>query len=138
MPAPLTTALLVYPFALLLCFLLYWAGSRRSYLRRRPTAPGDPALFDWHFFVPCRDEEAVVGTTVARLRAGFPGADVWVIDDDSDDATGEIAAALAADDRGCISSAAAARTPGPERGPRSTPRTNGSGNSSRRAPTAPG
>ncbi|MEV6074841.1 glycosyltransferase [Streptomyces sp. NPDC052069] len=98
MPAPLTTALLVYPFALLLCFLLYWAGSRRSYLRRRPTAPGDPALFDWHFFVPCRDEEAVVGTTVARLRAGFPGADVWVIDDDSDDATGEIAAALAADD----------------------------------------
>ncbi|MFJ1619512.1 glycosyltransferase [Streptomyces sp. NPDC088190] len=60
--------------------------------------PGDAALLDWHFFVPCRDEEAVVGTTVARLRADFPAAAVWVIDDDSEDRTGAVVAALAADD----------------------------------------
>ncbi|MEV7711648.1 glycosyltransferase family 2 protein [Streptomyces sp. NPDC088270] len=90
--------LVVYPFALLLGFLLYWAGARWAYLRRPPVVPGDAALLDWHFFVPCRDEEAVVGTTVARLRADFPAAAVWVIDDDSEDRTGAVVAALAADD----------------------------------------
>ncbi|MFT2019404.1 glycosyltransferase [Streptomyces sp. 796.1] len=87
--------LLLFPFALLLCFLLYWAGARHAYLRRPELVPGDPGEFDWHFFVPCRDEEAVVGTTVARLRADFPEAHVWVIDDDSDDRTAEIVAGLA-------------------------------------------
>ncbi|MBD0747851.1 glycosyltransferase [Streptomyces sp. CBMA152] len=89
----------LFPFALLTCFLLYWAGARRSYVRRPPTEAGDPAALDWHFFVPCRDEEAVVGTTVAQLRGDFPAAHVWVIDDDSDDRTGLIVAALAEDDR---------------------------------------
>ncbi|MFE7616620.1 glycosyltransferase family 2 protein [Streptomyces sp. NPDC057496] len=98
MPAPSTAVLVVYPFVLLLGFLLYWAGARRSYLRRPPVVPGDPALFDWHFFVPCRDEEAVVGTTVTRLRTDFPTADVWVIDDDSDDGTGAVVESLAAAD----------------------------------------
>jgi glycosyltransferase involved in cell wall biosynthesis len=37
--------------------------------------------------VPCRDEEAVIGDTVGYLRAAFPSAHVWVIDDDSDDGT---------------------------------------------------
>ncbi|MGP9017308.1 glycosyltransferase family 2 protein [Streptomyces sp. BR1] len=89
----------LFPFALLTCFLLYWAGARRSYVNRSRTEAGDPAALDWHFFVPCRDEEAVVGTTVAQLRGDFPAAHVWVIDDDSDDRTGVIVAALAEDDR---------------------------------------
>ncbi|MEU8545509.1 glycosyltransferase [Streptomyces roseoverticillatus] len=90
---------LVFPFFLLACFLLYWAGARHAYLRRPEAQNGDADAFDWHFFVPCRDEEAVVGTTVGRLRADHPRAHVWVIDDDSDDRTGAIVAALAETDR---------------------------------------
>ncbi|KOG87904.1 glycosyl transferase, partial [Streptomyces varsoviensis] len=95
---PTHTLLLCFPFLLLLCFLLYWAGARYSYLRRPAAESGDATAFDWHFFVPCRDEETVVGTTVARLRADFPRAHVWVIDDDSDDATGAIVEEAAAED----------------------------------------
>ncbi|GAA3064071.1 hypothetical protein GCM10020000_54590 [Streptomyces olivoverticillatus] len=91
--------LLAFPFFLLLCFLLYWAGARHAYLRRPAVQDGDPGAFAWHFFVPCRDEEAVVGTTVGQLRADHPRAHVWVIDDDSDDRTGAIVAALADEDR---------------------------------------
>ncbi|MGC5342484.1 glycosyltransferase [Streptomyces sp. DT24] len=98
MPMDLVPVLVVYPFALLACFLLYWAGARHAYLRRRPDTPGDPAAFDWHFFVPCRDEEAVVGTTVSRLHRSFPECHVWVIDDASEDATGAVVEALAAGD----------------------------------------
>ncbi|MEV4744086.1 glycosyltransferase [Streptomyces sp. NPDC049555] len=91
--------LLAFPFFLLLCFLLYWAGARHAYLRRPAVENGNPDAFGWHFFVPCRDEEAVVGTTVARLRADHPAAHVWVIDDDSDDRTGAIVAGLSEEDR---------------------------------------
>ncbi|MFF4408298.1 glycosyltransferase [Streptomyces sp. NPDC001262] len=91
--------LLAFPFFLLLCFLLYWAGARHAYLRRPVAEPGNADAFDWHFFVPCRDEEAVVGTTVGRLRADHPRAHVWVIDDDSEDRTGAIVAELAEEDR---------------------------------------
>ncbi|MGK5639231.1 glycosyltransferase family 2 protein [Streptomyces sp. URMC 126] len=91
--------LLVFPFFLLTCFLLYWAGARHAYTRRPLAEHGDPTAFDWHFFVPCRDEEAVVATTVGRLRADHPRAHVWVIDDDSDDRTGAIVAELAERDR---------------------------------------
>jgi 1,2-diacylglycerol 3-beta-glucosyltransferase len=90
-------SLLIYPlpFFLLACFLVYWAGSRTAYARRRPAPQGDPGAHDWHFFVPCRDEEAVIGTTVTRLRTDFPGAHVWVVDDASDDRTAPIVTALA-------------------------------------------
>lgn len=91
--------ILLFPFALLACFLLYWAGARHAYLNRPRTEAGDAAALDWHFFVPCRDEEAVVGATVTQLRGDFPAAHVWVVDDDSDDRTGLIVAALAEDDR---------------------------------------
>ncbi|MGW1200216.1 glycosyltransferase [Streptomyces sp. NPDC002536] len=91
--------LLAFPFFLLLCFLLYWAGARHAYLRRPAAEPGNADALDWHFFVPCRDEEAVVGTTVGRLRADHPRAHVWVIDDDSEDRTGAIVAGLAEEDR---------------------------------------
>ncbi|GGP57401.1 glycosyltransferase family 2 protein [Streptomyces melanogenes] len=91
--------ILLFPFVLLTCFLLYWAGARHAYLNRPRAEAGDPAALEWHFFVPCRDEEAVVGATVSQLRADFPAAHVWVVDDDSDDRTGLIVAALAEDDR---------------------------------------
>jgi len=41
--------------------------------------------------VPARDEEAVIGTTVARLRKAFPYAEVIVADDGSRDRTADIA-----------------------------------------------
>lgn len=71
------------------------------YLRRRRKRSGDSAQFEWHFFVPCRDEEAVIGGTIDYLRSNFSGSHVWVIDDDSDDATGQIVADRALVD-GCV------------------------------------
>ena len=60
------------------------------YLRRRRGPTGDPSRFEWHFLVPCRDEETVIGETVRYVRWAFPAAHVWVIDDDSDDATAHV------------------------------------------------
>ncbi len=71
-------------------FLTYVCLIVVPYLRHRPAVPGDPDDFDWHFFVPCRDEEAVVGDTVAYLLDTFPRAEVWVVDDDSDDDTARV------------------------------------------------
>lgn len=79
-------------------FLTYWTGILVCYLRRRPTEPGDAGRFEWHLLVPCRDEAAVIGETLAYLRTTFPAAHVWVIDDDSVDATGAIVDAAAAAD----------------------------------------
>ncbi|MDO5764033.1 MAG: glycosyltransferase, partial [Bifidobacteriaceae bacterium] len=42
-------------------------------------------------FIPCRDEETVVDATIRRAMKDFPEAHVWVIDDDSDDRTVDIA-----------------------------------------------
>ena len=60
------------------------------YVRYRPRPVGRAADFEWHFLVPCRDEEAVIGGTVRYLREAFPDAHVWVIDDDSDDGTADV------------------------------------------------
>ncbi|MFI2705811.1 glycosyltransferase [Cellulosimicrobium composti] len=68
------------------------------YLRRKPKPAGDATAMQWHFFVPCRDEEAVIGPTIDYLRSTFATAHVWVIDDDSDDATGQIVASRARQD----------------------------------------
>jgi 1,2-diacylglycerol 3-beta-glucosyltransferase len=57
------------------------------YVRHRHAGGGDPNGFEWHFLVPCRDEQAVIGDTVRYLRDTFRGAHIWVIDDDSDDST---------------------------------------------------
>src|SRR3954451_20833730 len=72
-------------------FVLYVCGIIVPYLRHRPTWPGDPTLFQWHFFVPCRDEGLVIGDTIRYLRTRFSAAHVWVIDDHSDDHTLEVA-----------------------------------------------
>ncbi|RDI23713.1 cellulose synthase/poly-beta-1,6-N-acetylglucosamine synthase-like glycosyltransferase [Lentzea flaviverrucosa] len=64
------------------------------YLRRKPAPVGEPSSLEWHFFVPCRDEEAVIGDTIRYLRTTFPIAHVWVIDDDSDDRTAGVVRTL--------------------------------------------
>ncbi|MEC3982523.1 glycosyltransferase [Amycolatopsis sp. H20-H5] len=68
-------------------FLVYVLVIVVPFVRRAPAPPGTVAEFDWHFFVPCRDEEAVIGGTIHYLRGTFPHAHLWVIDDDSDDRT---------------------------------------------------
>jgi 1,2-diacylglycerol 3-beta-glucosyltransferase len=60
------------------------------FLRHKRAKEGDPARFEWHFLVPCRDEQAVIGDTVHYLRDTFPTARVWIIDDDSDDSTSDV------------------------------------------------
>jgi cellulose synthase/poly-beta-1,6-N-acetylglucosamine synthase-like glycosyltransferase len=72
-------------------FLWYVIGLVATFLRHRPSAAGDPAAFQWHFLVPCRDEAAVLDGTIAYLRGTFPAGHVWIIDDASADATAEIA-----------------------------------------------
>lgn len=66
------------------------------YTRRRPTTPGDPQGFLWHFMIPCLNEERVIERTVRRLISDFPNCHVWCIDDDSTDNTGPLLAAMAA------------------------------------------
>jgi cellulose synthase/poly-beta-1,6-N-acetylglucosamine synthase-like glycosyltransferase len=60
------------------------------FVRYRPRYPGDARTLDWHLFVPALNEERVVGGTIDYLRATFPDAHVWVIDDDSEDSTSSI------------------------------------------------
>jgi 1,2-diacylglycerol 3-beta-glucosyltransferase len=77
-------------------FLTYVCLIVVPYLRHRPAPTGDPSAFDWHFFVPCRDEEAVIGDTIRYLLDTFSSAQVWVIDDASDDATASVVASFTA------------------------------------------
>lgn len=87
-------------FVMVLVFISYVAAIVIPFVRRRPTPVGDPAEYDWHFLLPCRDEEAVIADTLERCRSNFGDAHVWLIDDASTDATAPIAEALAAlDDR---------------------------------------
>ncbi|MGH9078198.1 MAG: glycosyltransferase family 2 protein [Acidimicrobiales bacterium] len=79
-------------------FLAYVALIVVPFLRHRPGPPGQRADHQWHFMVPCLDEENVVAATVRRLLEQFPLSQVWCIDDASRDATPEIVAALAAID----------------------------------------
>ncbi|PJJ61533.1 glycosyltransferase family 2 protein [Compostimonas suwonensis] len=77
-------------FVLLVIFLGYILLILTPFLRRKKEAEGDPSGFSWHVLVPCRDEEAVIGATIDRLRRDFPEAHLWIIDDDSDDGTAGI------------------------------------------------
>jgi cellulose synthase/poly-beta-1,6-N-acetylglucosamine synthase-like glycosyltransferase len=72
-------------------FLWYVIGLVATFLRQKPSPSGDPAAFQWHFLVPCRDEAAVIGGTIGYLRGTFPAGHVWIIDDASADATAAIA-----------------------------------------------
>lgn len=70
--------------AYVLCILI-------PFLRHKPIEHGATDEFQWHLFIPCRDEETVVDATIRRAMKDFPEAHVWVIDDDSDDRTVDIA-----------------------------------------------
>lgn len=83
---------------LVLLFLAYLTSIAVSYFRQRPHVPGRVDDFEFHMFVPARDEEAVIGQTIERLRTDFPTAHVWVADDASDDRTAEIVGAWEARD----------------------------------------
>ena len=76
-------------------FLSYVAMILIPFLRRPPTVPGDPTAFEWHFFIPARDEAAVIETTLARCQQDFPTAHLWVIDDASEDSTAALVQAVA-------------------------------------------
>jgi cellulose synthase/poly-beta-1,6-N-acetylglucosamine synthase-like glycosyltransferase len=82
---------------LIVVFLTYLGTIMVPYLRRKQDSPGDANDFEWHIFVPARDEEAVIGTTIMRLRTDFPAVHVWIVDDDSDDQTARIVDDLAVD-----------------------------------------
>ena len=70
------------------------------YVRQRPRPPGNAADFDWHLFVPCRDEETVIGDTIRHLLGTFPQAHIWVVDDACEDATtSEVDLASGGDER---------------------------------------
>lgn len=79
-------------------FVAYVAVLVTPLLRSRPGLPGDAGLLDWHVLVPCRDEEAVIGQTLARLRGLHPALHVWVIDDASVDGTAQVISTAAAAD----------------------------------------
>ncbi|GAA1315739.1 glycosyltransferase family 2 protein [Leucobacter albus] len=87
-------------FSLLLgtMFLAYVIAIVIPFLRRKPDTPGDSRDFEWHFAIPCRDEEAVIGHTISYLRGHFPDAHLWVIDDDSEDTTAAIVTSFASED----------------------------------------
>lgn len=71
-------------------FICYVATIVVPYVRHRPGPTGSPDRYDWHFFIPARDEAAVIHNTIDMLRQRFPSAHVWVIDDASLDATAQI------------------------------------------------
>ncbi|NIH83293.1 glycosyltransferase family 2 protein [Amycolatopsis granulosa] len=83
-------------FALMMsvAFLVYVTVIVVPFVRHKPRPAGDSSAFSWHFFVPCRDEEAVIGDTIHYLRSTFPQAHVWIVDDDSDDRTAQIVTGL--------------------------------------------
>jgi 1,2-diacylglycerol 3-beta-glucosyltransferase len=79
-------------------FITYAVIIAIPFARYRTTRAGEARTFAWHLFVPALNEERVIGETVDYLRATFPDAHVWIIDDDSEDATGPIAYSRAAAD----------------------------------------
>jgi len=80
------------------CFIAYTVVIVIHYLRYQAATAGDGSNLAWHLFVPALNEEKVIGQTVDYLRATFPAANVWVIDDDSDDQTAPIVSGRAAAD----------------------------------------
>jgi cellulose synthase/poly-beta-1,6-N-acetylglucosamine synthase-like glycosyltransferase len=81
-------------------FLAYVVSLVVTFLGHRPGRPGDVAHYAWHVVVPCRDEAAVIGETLAYLRGAFPTARLWIVDDASLDDTARIVQAAAdLDDR---------------------------------------
>ena len=79
-------------------FLWYVISLVVIFLRAAGDPESDHRAFGWHFLLPCRDEAAVIAETLGYLRASFPEAVFWVVDDGSVDATAGIVERLAARD----------------------------------------
>ncbi|MGP0029823.1 MAG: glycosyltransferase family 2 protein [Acidimicrobiales bacterium] len=82
-------------FMLCVSFVAYATMIILPYVRHRAQPPGNGRDFDWHFLIPCLDEQGVIAATVERLVRTFPQAHVWCVDDASTDATPRILAGLA-------------------------------------------
>jgi 1,2-diacylglycerol 3-beta-glucosyltransferase len=71
-----------------------WGRAELGAARACPVVPaGD---YETVFLIPCLNEEEVIGETVTAIRELVPAATVIVVDDASDDRTGELAAAAGA------------------------------------------
>ncbi|HET9172398.1 MAG TPA: glycosyltransferase [Actinospica sp.] len=81
-------------------FLWYVITLVVTFLRATPDPETDPTGFAWHFLLPCRDEETVIGETLGYLRESFPDAVFWVVDDDSVDGTAALVERLSTTDPG--------------------------------------
>ncbi|RZQ62271.1 glycosyltransferase family 2 protein [Amycolatopsis suaedae] len=90
----LSTLIGVFTYTSSAVFITYVCAIVVPFVNRRTLPEGNQHEFEWHIFVPCRDEEAVIGDTIFRLRATFPEAHVWIIDDDSHDGTAQVVTAL--------------------------------------------
>lgn len=80
---------------------LFWlgvaarVGASRADTRWKlgPDAPVLPELPTLHVVIPARNEAANIGDCVATVRGSdHPALRIWVVDDDSDDGTGRLAA----------------------------------------------
>lgn len=90
----LSTFIEVFTYTCSGVFIAYVCAIVVPFLSRRKLPEGNGDEFEWHFFVPCRDEEAVIGGTIAGLRKNFPTSHVWIIDDDSHDGTASVVTSL--------------------------------------------
>ncbi|MDR2082866.1 MAG: hypothetical protein LBP35_04565 [Candidatus Ancillula trichonymphae] len=52
-------------------FLVYITIMLTAYSFRKLDVSGDPQKFEWHFLIPCRDEETVIGQTVEYYTRTF-------------------------------------------------------------------
>ena len=92
----------VFSLVMFFQFLIYITVLLISYSHRKQTPKGKGSNFEWHFLVPCRDEEVVIGATIDYLYSNFDNSYIWVIDDASEDSTPQIVedyAAKVGDDR---------------------------------------
>jgi 1,2-diacylglycerol 3-beta-glucosyltransferase len=85
--------------AFLLCvgYLVYVLSIMRPFLRAGEVIAGDRNEFEWHYIVPCLNEQEVIEDTIRTAVASFPEASFWVVDDGSDDDTPRILGGLQAE-----------------------------------------
>lgn len=89
--AAMAVALLLLAWGFAQFMLWYrWGSAELEAALASPATPRHP--YEVIFLVPCLNEEAVIGDTVASLRRLSPGSTVIVVDDASDDRTGDVAA----------------------------------------------
>lgn len=87
-------ALLIVVSVIAMAALTYIGLLMLAFVRPSSVEAGEVDDFQWHLMIPCRDEESVIAATVSAARTSFPTVHIWVIDDDSDDATAAIVRGL--------------------------------------------